>query len=169
MHRGIRLVLTVAVLTFHAAVAGAQQQSVFVVRHAERADSGAGAPMMNSDPDLSAAGKARAETLAATLKDARITAIFVTQFKRTRQTAEPLAKLLGIEPVVVAANDASVLTEKIKAAPGNVLVVGHSNTVGPTIAALGIAESVKVADDEFDNLFVVVRGEPPVLLRFHFR
>ena len=58
-------------------------------RHAERADSGAGG--MASDPPLSAAGRARAESLAAMLKDTKLTAIFTTEFKRTQETAAPVA------------------------------------------------------------------------------
>ncbi|MBA2301670.1 MAG: histidine phosphatase family protein, partial [Acidobacteria bacterium] len=123
------------VLMFAVPAAG---QQVFVVRHAERADAATGAPpMMTTDPDLSDPGKARAESLATALKDARITAIYTTEFKRTRQTAAPLAKALGIEPTVVPAKDFPGLMEKVKAASGNILVVGHSNTVGDVIAKLG--------------------------------
>lgn len=152
------------------AVPAAAQQAVFVVRHAERADTSAGAaPMMASDPDLSEAGKARAQSLAVALKDAGITAIYTTEYKRTRQTAEPLAKALGIEPTVVPARDMPGLIEKVKSAAGNVLVVGHSNTVGDVIGRLGAAEPVKVEDSEYDNLFVLVKGEKPALVRLHFR
>ena len=45
------------------------------------------------DPDLSDAGRARAESLANVLKDAGITAIYATELKRTQQTAAPLARL----------------------------------------------------------------------------
>ena len=149
---------------------GFAQQSVFVVRHAERADAGSmSSPMMASDPDLSDAGRARAQSLAAALKDARIAAIYTTEYKRTQQTAEPLAKALGIQPVVVPAKDLAALIEKVKTATGNVLVVGHSNTVGDVIARLGVADPVKLEDTEYDNLFVVVRVEKPVLVRLHFR
>lgn len=145
-------------------------QSVFVVRHAERADSSTGSSeMMAIDPELSDVGRARAQSLAAALKDSGITAIFTTEFKRTQQTAEPLAKALGIRPTVVKANDAAGLIEQVKAATGNVLVVGHSNTVGNTIALLGVANPPKLADTDYDNLFVVVRGEKPTLVRLHFR
>jgi len=157
-----------AVLTI--ATTASAQTSVFVVRHAERADAAAGAaPMMATDPDLSDAGKARAQSLAAALKDAGITAIYTTEYKRTKQTGEPLAKALGIQVTPVPAREMPALLEKLKAAPGNVLVVGHSNTVGEVIAGLGVAEPVKLTDTDYDNLFVVVRGEKPVLVRLHFR
>ena len=146
------------------------QQTVFLVRHAERADTQGGAPAtMATDPDLSESGKARAEYLATALKDAGITAIFVTPFKRTQQTAEPLAKALGIQPTVVDSKDTPGLVEKVKAAGGNVLVVGHSNSVPGVISGLGVEAAPKIADTEYDNLFIVVRSEKPHLVRVRFR
>jgi hypothetical protein len=61
------------------------------------------------------------------------------------------------------------LIEKLKGATGNALVVGHSNTVGEVIAGLGVIEPVKLQDTDYDNLFVVVTGEKPTLVRLHFR
>lgn len=145
------------------------QQVVFVVRHAERADTvQGGAPMMATDPDLSAAGKARAESLAMMLKDARIGAIYTTQYKRTKQTAEPLAKALGLTSVEVNSRDLAGVIEKLKSGE-NALVVGHSNSVGAIIKGLGVTEPVALTDDDYDNLFIVVRGEKPTLVRLHFR
>ena len=146
----------------------AAQATVFVVRHAERADAGTNPPP-GADPDLSAAGRTRAESLAAMLKDARIDRIFITEFKRTRQTAEPLAKLLGIEPTVITQKEGQALAERLKSAAGSVLVVGHSNTVPEVIKALGVAETVSVAETEFDNLFIIVSGSTPSLLRLRYR
>ena len=60
------------------------------------------------------------------------------------------------------------MIEKVKSG-GNALVVGHSNTVGPVIEALGVVEPVKLSDEDYDNLFIVVGGEKPTLLRLHFR
>jgi broad specificity phosphatase PhoE len=149
--------------------AGAGQGVVILVRQAERADAGmASAKMAGADPELSDAGKARAGALAALLKDARITSIFTTEYKRTRQTAQPLAAALNISPIVVNSNEAAILMDKLKAAAGNVLVVGHSNTVPDLIKGLGIAEPIAIADDQFDTVFVVIRGPQPRLLRLHF-
>jgi len=145
------------------------QQTIFVVRHAERADAGtSGASMMATDPELSEAGRARAQALASALKDAKITAIYTTEYKRTRQTAEPLGKALGIEPTVVQASDMAGLIQKLKGG-GNALVVAHSNTVGPIIQQLGVSEPVKLSDEDYDNLFIVVGGDKPMLVRLHFR
>src|SRR5690606_22627139 len=71
--------------------------TILVVRHAERADAGAG----ERDPALSQAGSARAHALAEVAADAGVTAILATQYRRTRQTAEPLAERLGLPIGVV--------------------------------------------------------------------
>jgi broad specificity phosphatase PhoE len=143
---------------------------VFLVRHAERADAGmAAAKMAGADPELSDAGKARAAALAALLKDAKITAIFTTQYKRTRDTAQPLATATGVAAATIDSKDTAALIDRLKASAGNVLVVGHSNTVPEIIKALGIGEPVEIAEDQFDNLFVVIRGASPALLRLHYR
>jgi broad specificity phosphatase PhoE len=146
------------------------QSQIFLVRHAERADTGAGvAPTMDANPSLSAAGRQRAESLATVLKDAGITAIYATEFKRTQETAAPLAKALGLTVITVSAKDTNALVEKLKAATANVLVVGHSNTVPDVVKALGITAPVTIGDAEYDNLFIVTTGPQPRMIRLHLR
>jgi broad specificity phosphatase PhoE len=106
------LLLSVVVAT------AAAQSTIFIVRHAEKGDS-------SKDSDLSEAGRARAEALATMLKDAKITAIYVTEFKRTQQTAAPLAKGLGITVTMVSSKDRDALVAQLRALNGNALVVGH--------------------------------------------
>ena len=147
------------------------QPAIFVVRHAERADGGAASGQMTAspDPDLSDAGRARAESLATILKDAGVKVIYATEFKRTRQTAEPLARALGIEVTIVSSRDTASLLEKLRGATENVLVVGHSNTVPDIVKGLGVTTPVSVADDEYDNLFVVTPAAPQRYFRLHYR
>jgi len=166
----LKNVLAILTITLAMAASAVAQPVVFVVRHAERADSSPGmSPTMANDPDLSDAGRARAASLAVLLKDAGITAIYVTEYKRTRQTAAPLAKALGLTPTMVNATDSNALAKELAAAKGSVLVVGHSNTVPSTIKDLGVSSPVSVQDDEYDNLFVVVRGSQPSAIRLHYR
>jgi broad specificity phosphatase PhoE len=160
--------LVILVLSLLVAAPAAAQSSVFLVRHGERADSGM-SPAPGANPDLSEAGKARAESLATVLKDANITAIFTTEYKRTQQTAAPLAKALGLTAKVVPAKSTADLVKQIKAEKGNVLVVGHGNTVPDIIKDLGVSASVTIPDDEFDSLFIVSREASPSILRLHYR
>jgi phosphohistidine phosphatase SixA len=146
------------------------QSAIFVVRHAERADTIAGAAaMMATDPDLSEAGQARAASLASLLRDAGIREIYVTEYKRTQQTAAPLAKALGLTPIVITATDTAGLASRLKQATDPALVVGHSNSVPDLIAALGVATPVLVADTEFDHLFIVTPQSPPRVIQLRYR
>lgn len=157
-----RILIALFVVTLAVPCAALAQSALFVVRHAERADAGMATV---SDPDLSAGGRARAEALASMLKEARITAIYVTEFKRTRQTAEPLAKAMGLEPIVISSKDTPGLVARVKASPGNALIVGHSNTVPEIVEALG-GDPVTIAESDYDNLFIVTAAGS---LRLHYR
>jgi len=119
--------------------------------------------------DLSEAGTARAEALVTVLKDAGISAIYTTELKRTQQTAAPLAKALQLAPDVINAKDRATLITKLQGSSGNVLVVGHGNTIPDVIKALGITTPINIADNDYDNLFVVVLESTPRLIRLHFR
>ena len=92
------------------------------------------------------------------LGDADIGAIFVTQFLRTQQTAEPLAADLGITPAVI--DDVDLLVTSIRARPSEsrALVVGHTNTVPGVISGLGGPPIAAIGATEFDNLFALAEG-----------
>lgn len=136
------------------ATADESLQLVLLVRHAEKAEAPA------DDVALSAAGQARADALAAALAHANVDAIVTTQFRRTRETAGPLARRLGLEPIVVpAASDtrahARAVAEVVRGAGRTVLVVGHSNTVPAIIAALGGPDLDELCESDYDTLFVL--------------
>ena len=135
---------------------------IFIVRHAEKASSG------DKDPDLSVQGQKRADALAHILQDSQITSVFVTEFKRTQRTAEPTATAAHVTPTVLPANDIGALVEKLHALKGNALVVGHGNTISDLLKALGIATPVNIPDDDYAEIFVVLVGDPPQLLRLHY-
>ena len=135
---------------------------VFIVRHAEKASTG------GKDPDLSVEGQKRADALAHILKDSQITSVFVTEFKRTQETAAPTARAAHITPTVVSANDMGALVGKLRALNGNGLVVGHGNTIPELLKALGIATPVSIPEDDYTEIFAVVFGDTPQLLRLHY-
>ncbi|HYN09204.1 MAG TPA: phosphoglycerate mutase family protein [Vicinamibacterales bacterium] len=133
------------------------QKLVIVVRHAERADGGAAMTGAPADPLLSAAGEARAARLAGLLAESGITAIFATEFKRTQDTAKPVAAKLGLTMQTVKAADTAGLVATLKASHANdvVLVVGHSNTMPAIIKGL-TGRDVTITDAQYDDLFVLV-------------
>ena len=150
-------------------VAANAQQAVFLVRHAELP----GAAM--ADPKnvpISPTGKARAQRLAALLKDAGISAIYVTDFTRTKQTAQPLAKELGKDLVVVPKGDPKLLVERLRKdnASQTVLLVGHTDTLPGLIKALGYPSDIKIDAQDYGNVFIVTpKGEgAPAFLRLRY-
>jgi broad specificity phosphatase PhoE len=158
----IRALLLIAI--FASATSASAQEAIYLVRHTERADQSADSP-------LSPAGEARAERLAAALRDAGITHVFTTDLKRTIQTAAPLATAHHLMPQALPAGDVDGLVAKIRSlGPGDrPLIVGHSNTIPVILFALG-GGTVTIAEAEFDNLFIVVprRDAAPVSLRIRY-
>ena len=107
------------------------------------------------------------------LKEAGITGIITSPAIRTNETAKPLAMSLGIMPKVDTMNDAKALVNTIRALPGggNVLVVGHTDTIPELLTALGSPSTFSIGETEFDNLFVVTPGQGthPRILRLRYR
>jgi broad specificity phosphatase PhoE len=135
---------------------------IVVVRHGEKASTG------GNDPELSVAGQKRADALARVLKDSQITAVFVTEFKRTQQTAAPTARAAHLSPTVLPAGDIPGLVAKLRALNGNALVVGHGNTIPDLMKALGITTPVTIPEDDYTEIFLVSLSDPPQLLRLHY-
>ena len=123
----------------------------FIVRHAEKVDA-------SRDPDLSAAGHARAQALAKRLDGQALVAIYATEFKRTGQTVAPTAAAHAIAITsYAAAQPATEFAAQLKAAhpSGNVLIAGHSNTVPGIVAALCACSTAPMPDHEYDRLSIV--------------
>ena len=154
--------LALFLLLFVAGSIASAQPVVVIVRHGEKTANG------GTDPDLSSAGRARADALARILKDSGITAIFTTEFKRTQETAAPTATLSHVTPTVVAAKDTMALVAKLHQVNGNALVVGHSNTIPDIIKALGINNAINIPDDDYSELLIVTLGDKPQLFRLHY-
>jgi broad specificity phosphatase PhoE len=149
---GRRAVFLAALLASTAQTARVQaQQAVFVVRHAEK--------ISEADERLTEAGRARADRLAKMLKDAGIAAIYSTDTERTIGTAQPLADALRRKIRIYDAIPPLVERLRRENPRDVVLVVGHSNTLGPILTALGCAETITIASDEYDNLFLVLPRE----------
>jgi probable phosphoglycerate mutase len=165
--------LVVAILLILLSSSALAQRAVFVVRHAEKASDANDPPV-----PLSAAGSERARRLASLLRDAGVSAIYSTDTVRTRETAEPLAKLLRLETRLYSATgsdgkvDPAPLARRLASENGAdvVLVVGHSNTIAPLLSALGAKETVEIGSGDYDNLFLLIPkpSGAPLLLRMHY-
>ena len=136
---------------------------VYLVRHAERHEDG------TSDPPLSEIGWHRAALLAETLRDAGLTHIHTTDFKRTRATGRPTADRTGLDMATYDPRDLAGFAQRLRSTPGRHLVLGHSNTTPELVAALGGEAGTPIAEMEYDRLYIVTVTEAGVsttLVRF---
>ena len=145
-----------------AAAPAAAQHDVYVMRHLNTV---AGQP----DPDLLPEGRQAAEALASWFGEERPVAIYVTDYKRTRETVAPLAARLGLTPILYDPRDTPGLVARVRAEHGAVLVVGHSNTVPDIIAALGGARPAPLAHEDFGDIWRVAPSGETVRLRIEAR
>lgn len=147
------LVLVAAVVYWNSATT----TTIVLIRHAEKQIG------TIDDAPLSPPGEQRATRLAQMFGDAepfgRVQRIYVTDTRRSQQTAASLAQRLRLQPVLVepkaSTNDLArrVLREN---RGGLALIVGHSNTVPALVAKLSGAENVPpMGDEEFDTMYVV--------------
>ena len=140
-------VLLVAIMP--SAVAASEALTIFVVRHAERADS-------SRDAVLSDVGKERAKRLARIIGDAEIDYVHSTDFKRTKSTAGPTASAAGVEVSLYSPRDLHALNVKLLKSGGRHLVVGHAETMLKTIELLGGDGGFPLdKKSEFDRLYIV--------------
>ncbi|MCA1817998.1 MAG: histidine phosphatase family protein [Acidobacteria bacterium] len=146
------------VLAFGVASCSRPQQGstvVLIVRHAEKASDA-------EDSPLSDAGTQRAQALAGVAADAGVSAIYTTQFRRNRDTAQPLAARTGVavtempvdlqNPGDYGQRLARDIIEKHRGQ--TVAVVAHGNTVVSIVEGL-MGQSVALGDVQYGDLLIV--------------
>jgi broad specificity phosphatase PhoE len=144
-----------ALVTFFIYRSATTTTVVLLARHAEKEVSSI------HDPPLSAEGEQRAERLAQMFGRGKgvgkIDAIYVSDARRTQQTAAPLAERLGKQVIVVPAADTKGLASRVmrEHEGDTVLIVGHSNTVPALIHELGDIDVPPIGDDEYDTLYIL--------------
>lgn len=141
---------------------------VYLVRHAEATLP----PYADDPPDphLGEPGRARANALADLLVAERIDHLFSTDYRRTQETAAPLAERLGlqVEPYDPRALDA--FAARLRGTGGRHVVVGHSNTTPRLVSALGGDPGEPIDEQrEFDRLYVVVIDAAGAVTTLHLR
>jgi len=153
-HSGL---LATAILLAAAAGCCPATTTVLLVRHAEKG--------LGSDPDLTPEGRQRAQALVAIGRQAGVVAAFHTQYKRSAQTAQPLAADLGIPMIQVdytpgqeAAHAEALVRAVLAAYAGKVvLVVGHTTTLPVIMEKLGVRSLPAMPETQYGDLFVIIR------------
>jgi broad specificity phosphatase PhoE len=155
-----------AALALALAGASAAATTLVLVRHAEKA--------AGDDPPLTPAGVLRAERLAALFATSVLTAIYITDTRRSAETAAPTARAEGVVPQVRSRRDAAAharaLADELRQRPDSdlVLAVEHSDTVPLLLGALGVASPPVLTDADYGDVFVVTwsgAAGTPALLR----
>jgi broad specificity phosphatase PhoE len=112
-------------------IVGQSRKTIILVRHAEKDVSANADP---NAPGLSAAGRLRAERLAKLLAKYRVGAVYSTNYRRTRETVEPVAaKRHKSIQIYEESRPKDLIDTIMKSRTKRFLVVGHSNTV-PALA-----------------------------------
>ncbi|QCR25072.1 histidine phosphatase family protein [Pontibacter sp. SGAir0037] len=133
----------------------ADETTIYVVRHAEKDTS----VPNNPDPDLTEEGRARANELRMLLQQEKIDALYTTNYKRTKNTLQPLASERGLELFTYDSKDYQGLRQRIMAEQKGktIVVAGHSNTLIPLVEAFGVEKPFEQIDEsEYYYLFKVV-------------
>ncbi len=151
----VAVLAAVALLAPAATSAQSAPTVVIIVRHADKAAAPA------NDPPLTETGMERARALAELLKDAKVAAVMHTPTTRTRETARPTAEQFGLTmevlPLGPAAIHAAAVAEAVRKHAGKtVVIVGHSNTVMPYIAALGGPTRHHLCDHQYDGIYTLI-------------
>jgi len=147
------LLMAFGLCLFISGTVAAQKKIIVLVRHSEKDVSVAN----NPDPDLSTEGRERALRLIKLVNKYRPSEIFSTNYKRTRQTAEPIAakrkkEIQTYDP----AKAAEMVTKMLESKTGRYLIVGHSNTI-PALANLLAKKEVfrNLLETEYGVLWVI--------------
>lgn len=120
---------------------------VYLVRHAEKMADG------TSDPKLSDEGRARVCNLQGFFADKGLMHVLSSDYNRTRDTATPLAKSLGLKVEEYDPKHQVVLAMMLKNKPGIFLIVGHSNTLPELSLVLGGDDIGPWGEKEYDRFF----------------
>lgn len=128
-------------------------RAIFIVRHAEKQG--------GIDPELTEAGKKRAVRLKERLANEGITKIFVTDLRRTQQTAKPLYEFLGPQKCQIFSKiryvwdpiEAFKFIESKLDPEDAILIVYHSNRIPGLLDLLG--HTNQTVGDRFDHLFIL--------------
>lgn len=126
---------------------------IFIVRHGEKE--------AGNDPSLNAAGKKRAGDLMKALQNDGVQKIYVSQYRRTQQTADSLRLQLGIDTVHYVAD--TICDNLINSIMQHndfgktILIIAHSNTIPQIIRKFGVRDFPygDIPDVEFNNLYLI--------------
>jgi hypothetical protein len=142
--------------------------TIFIVANAEQEKYPA------NDPTLSYKGKNRARGLRDALRHVRLSAIYVSEFRASRETASLTASSKNLNEKQIGGPDLPILVDalKTKYVGKYVLVVRPAKEIPSLMKELGVQEDQipRIAANAADNLFILTLKQDGVrnLMRLHY-
>lgn len=121
-----------------------------LVRHAEKE--------AGNDPGLTPEGSDRALRLAELLQQEEVTAIYSTDYRRTKATVDPLAIKSSLLTQVYTPMEEAFLPSLFEQYPkgGLFVIAGHSNTIpGLVNQLIGEKKYLQLDEKDYNDLFIV--------------
>jgi broad specificity phosphatase PhoE len=126
--------------------------TIYLVRHAEKNTASAN----SDDPELTACGQQRAESLNQFFSSIALDKVYSTNYTRTKSTAQPTASSKGIDIAMYDGDKLQEFAHQLLANKEDALVVGHSNTTA-VLAGLLVGQELGEFDlDIYDRIYQVV-------------
>ncbi len=151
IRRAFVTALTALALMGCGSQAGDVDATYYLVRHAEKTAE-------KLDPALTIAGQKRSEDLAVKLNKVPLSAIYSSDYTRTRDTAAPTAIAKNLELIIYNPRDLDGFAKDLMTLNGDILVVGHSNTTPQLSALLGGPEGAPIIEaTEYNRLYILQR------------
>ncbi|MGB7208688.1 MAG: histidine phosphatase family protein [Pyrinomonadaceae bacterium] len=142
-------------------VAQDREVTIILVRHAEKAD------LTSPDPELSDAGKERAQRLVKKIGKYRPGAFYSTDYKRTRDTVTPLANKRKKDVKIYDARKPKELIDEImKGKIKRYVIAGHSNTVPGLANLIAKKEMFKNLEDSEYTIIWLIRMKNGKVTKF---
>ena len=134
------------------------QSEIYLVRHFQKQ---AVTPLSGKDVELTEEGHVNATRLSKHLESKGISAIYSTDYKRTKQTAAPTSELINIPVRIYNPRELEAFASQLLGTTNNQLAVGHSNTTGVLFGLLG-CETIALSEDDYGDIMVVKRRHTEV-------
>jgi len=149
------LILVLLVMVFNSQFVFAAPDKIYLFRHSEK--------QAGKNPSLTVLGAQRAQYLLQLVKQHKNVQLFSSNYKRTLQTAAPMATYFNTAVKMYDAGDLASFKSNLLKLQGVVIVVGHSNTTPELTALLSNGGINAMSEDEFSRYYILdkIRDKTP--------
>ncbi|QDP02505.1 phosphoglycerate mutase family protein [Thalassotalea sp. PS06] len=144
-------------LAFNDKANNENEYSIYLIRHAEKKTD-------KTNPDLTRCGHSRARQYAMDFNDVSFNAIYSSDYKRTVNTAKPVAESKELAITHYDPRQLKTFSEQLIKQEQTALVVGHSNTTAVLAGMLSGQELSEFSESEYDRIYrVEIKGGQSIL------